>query len=165
MSTTTSEPAVIPQGTWVVDPAHSSVGFAVKHMGIAMVRGEFTEFEGTLEIGGELAASRAHGTAKVASVNTNEERRDEDLRSPNFFDAATYPEIRFESTKIEPLGGDEFRITGKLTMHGVTNETVLHANVLGTHGPVRQRSRGARVDRPAVAGGLRDEVQPGARQR
>jgi len=131
MSTTTESATVIPTGTWIVDPAHSQVGFAVKHMGIATVRGDFTEFEGTLEVGENLASSRAYGTVKVESVDTNHLQRDEDLRSPNFFDAADHPEIRFESTKIEPLSDDELRIAGRLTMHGVTNEIVLHADVLG----------------------------------
>jgi len=130
MSTTT--PAVIPTGTWSVDPTHSKVGFGVKHMGIATVRGEFTEFEGTLEIGEDLATSKAYGTVKVQSVDTNEAQRDEHLRSGDFFDAAQYPELRFESTSIEQLDDEEFRITGQLTIHGITNEIVLHAEVQGT---------------------------------
>jgi polyisoprenoid-binding protein YceI len=132
MSTATSTPTVIPTGTWKVDPSHSTVGFAVKHMGIATVRGEFTEFEGTLEIGEDLSSARAYGTVKVASVDTNEPQRDEHLRSADFFDAAQYPELTFESTKIEALDDEEFRITGQLTIHGVTNEIVLHAEVQGT---------------------------------
>ena len=90
---------VIPTGTWVVDPAHSRVGFAVTHLGISTVRGEFKDFEGTLDIGE---------------------------------DATQFPDIAFESTKIEPLDDEEFRITGRLTIHGVTNKVVLHADVGGT---------------------------------
>jgi polyisoprenoid-binding protein YceI len=130
MSTTTS--VAIPTGTWTVDPAHSKVGFAVKHMGIATVRGEFTDFEGTLEMGDDLASAKAYGTVKVQSVDTNEPQRDEHLRSPDFFDATQYPELRFESTAIEALDDEEYRITGRLTIHGVTNEIVLHADVQGT---------------------------------
>jgi polyisoprenoid-binding protein YceI len=132
MSTTTSIPTSIPTGTWSVDPAHSTVGFAVKHMGIATVRGEFTEFAGTLEIGDDLSGARVYGTVQAASVDTSEAQRDEHLRSPDFFDAAQYPELRFESTAIEALDDEEFRITGQLTIHGVTNEIVLHAEVQGT---------------------------------
>jgi polyisoprenoid-binding protein YceI len=128
----TSTEALIPTGTWNVDPAHSKVGFAVKHMGIATVRGEFTEFAGSLEVGQDLSSSKATGTVKVASVDTNEAQRDEHLRSPDFFDATQYPELTFESTKIEALDGEEFRVTGQLTIHGVTNEVVLHADVQGT---------------------------------
>jgi polyisoprenoid-binding protein YceI len=133
MSTTTNLPAgAVPTGTWTVDPAHSKVGFAVKHMGIATVRGEFKDFEGTLEIGDDLSTARAYGTVKVRSVDTNEPQRDEHLRSPDFFDAGQYPELRFESTSIEALDDEEFRITGNLTLNGVTNEVVLHAEAQGT---------------------------------
>jgi polyisoprenoid-binding protein YceI len=130
MSTTTS--TIIPTGTWSVDPAHSEVGFAVKHMGIATVRGEFTEFEGTLEIAEDLSSAKAYGTVKVESVDTSEPQRDAHLRSADFFDAAEFPELSFESTEIEALDDEEFRITGRLTLHGVTNEIVLHADVQGT---------------------------------
>ena len=129
---TTSTPALIPTGTWSVDPAHSKVGFAVKHMGIANVRGEFTEFEGTLEIGQDLTSARAFGTVKAQSVDTNEPQRDEHLRSADFFDVAQYPQLSFQSTEIEALDEEEFRIVGDLTIHGVTNEIVLHAEVQGT---------------------------------
>jgi len=127
-----STQTLIPTGTWKVDPAHSTICFGVKHMGIANVRGEFTEFEGTLEVSEDLSTSKAYGTVKAQSVNTSELQRDEHLRSPDFFDVAQYPELRFESTRIEELDEDEFRITGQLTIHGVTNEIVLHAEVQGT---------------------------------
>jgi polyisoprenoid-binding protein YceI len=124
--------AVIPTGTWIVDRAHSRVGFAVRHLGISNVRGEFREFEGTLEIGDDLSTARAYGSVRVASVDTNEPGRDDEIRSSNFLDAAQFPEITFESTKIEDLDGEELRIAGRLTIHGVTNEVVLHADVGGT---------------------------------
>jgi polyisoprenoid-binding protein YceI len=132
MSTTASPSTLIPTGTWNVDPAHSKVGFGVKHMGIATVRGEFTDFEGTLEIGEDLSSAKVYGAVKTQSVDTNEPQRDEHLRSPDFFDAAEFPELRFESTSIEALDDEEFRITGQLTIHGVTNDIVLHAEVQGT---------------------------------
>ena len=122
----------IPAGTWVVDPAHSYVGFAIKHLGISTVRGEFREFQGTLEIGEDVSAWSAHGTVEVGSIDTAETDRDAHLRSPDFFDAAQFPEITFESMKIEALDDDEYRVTGRLTIHGVTNEIVLHAEVGGT---------------------------------
>jgi polyisoprenoid-binding protein YceI len=126
---TTIAATTIPTGTWAVDPAHSKVGFAVKHMGIATVRGEFTEFEGVLAL--TEAGATARGTVRAASVDTNEPQRDAHLRSPDFFDAETYPEIAFESTAIEPVDEDTYRITGNLTLHGVTNELVLTAEVNG----------------------------------
>jgi polyisoprenoid-binding protein YceI len=131
MSTSTISTS-LPTGTWNVDPAHSKVAFAVKHMGIATVRGEFTEFAGTLEIGEDLSSAKAYGTVSAGSVDTNEPQRDAHLRSGDFFDVEQYPELRFESTSIEALDDEEYRITGQLTIHGVTNEIVLHADVQGT---------------------------------
>jgi len=101
-------------------------------MGIATVRGEFTDFEGTLEVGDDLSQAKAYGTVKVASVSTNEAQRDEHLRSADFFDAEQYAELRFESTGVEALDEESFRITGNLTLHGVTGEVVLRADVQGT---------------------------------
>ncbi len=119
-------------GTWAVDASHSQVGFSVKHMGIATVCGEFEDFEGSLELGDDPANVKAYGTVKVASVDTNEPKRDEHLRSPDFFDVEQYPEMSFESTSIEALDDEAFSVTGNLTLHGVTSEVVLHADVQGT---------------------------------
>jgi polyisoprenoid-binding protein YceI len=129
---TVSSSTTIPAGTWAVDPAHSNVSFAVKHMGLATVRGVFTEFDGLIEIGEDLSTARAYGRVSVDSLDTNQPQRDEHLRSPDFFDAAQYPELRFESTAITALDEQTFRITGSLTIHGVTHEIVLHAEVQGT---------------------------------
>jgi polyisoprenoid-binding protein YceI len=123
---------LVPTGTWTVDAAHSKVGFAVKHMGIATVRGEFLEFEGTLELGEDLSTARAYGSVKTASVDTSQPQRDEHLRSPDFFDAASFPEIKFESTRVEAEDEETYRITGNLTLHGVTKELVLKAEIQGT---------------------------------
>ncbi|HWF24043.1 MAG TPA: YceI family protein [Solirubrobacteraceae bacterium] len=131
MSTTDAK-TLIPTGTWVVDPAHSRVGFAVKHMGIATVRGHFNEYEGRLEVGEDLDHTRAYGTVKTTSVSTDWDQRDEHLRSPDFFDVEQYPELKFESTKIEQVDDETFRIVGNLDMHGVTREITLEAVVDGT---------------------------------
>jgi polyisoprenoid-binding protein YceI len=128
---TTRTRSVIPPGTWEVDPAHSSVQFAVKHMGIATVRGKFTRFEGTLEVGEDLASSKAYGKVDVASIDTGEPDRDAHLRSADFFDAEHYPEITFESTRVEPLDSESSAVYGNLTMHGVTKEIRLDVNVEG----------------------------------
>jgi polyisoprenoid-binding protein YceI len=119
---------IVPTGTWTVDPAHSKVGFSVKHMGIATVRGVFGEFNGTLEVGDEITAS---GSVTTASVDTNEQGRDDHLRSPDFFHAEEHPELTFTSTRIEADGDDEFTVTGDLTIHGVTREVQLKAEVQG----------------------------------
>lgn len=131
MSTTATE-STIPTGTWTVDQVHSRVGFSVKHMGVATVRGQFSDFEGTLEVGDDLATARASGTVKVASVDTGQDQRDEHLRSADFFDAAEHPELSFESKRIEPLDDETVRIVGDLTMHGVTNEVELTAELGGS---------------------------------
>ena len=123
----TATATLIPTGTWTVDPAHSAAGFSVKHLGIATVRGRFEEFEGTLDIGDDISAARAYGTAQVNSINTDEPARDEHLRSADFFGAEENPELRFESTAIRPLDEDTFEIEGDLSMNGVTNRVVLIA--------------------------------------
>jgi polyisoprenoid-binding protein YceI len=118
----------VPTGTWTVDPAHSKVGFGVKHMGIATVRGVFREFAGTLEIGDEV---RASGTIQVASVDTNDPGRDEHLRSPDFFDAAAHPELTFTGTRVVPVDDETFDVVGDLTLAGVTREVTLRTEVQG----------------------------------
>lgn len=136
----------IPTGTWSVDAAHSKAGFAVKHMGVATVRGDFREFEGTLELGDEGTPARVFGTVQAASVDTGQPQRDEHLRSADFFDAAEYPELRFESTRIEPVDEDRFKIRGELTIHGVTREIELDAELGGSEiGPQGEERIGLEV--------------------
>lgn len=127
MSTQTATPT----GTWNIDPSHSNVAFSVKHMGIATVRGAFTEFEGTLELGEDLSSSRAYGSVEVASVDTAEQTRDDHLRSPDFFHAEEHPKLTFESTEIKSAGDDELEITGDLTIHGVTKPVSFKAEITG----------------------------------
>ena len=129
MSVTTR--TVLPTGTWSVDPAHSSIEFSVKHLGIATVRGVFNEFEGSFEVGDDGSA-RARGTVKTASVDTNEDARDAHLRSEDFFHSEVHPELAFESTEIRPLDEDTFEIHGQLTMRGETRPVVLSAELQGT---------------------------------
>jgi polyisoprenoid-binding protein YceI len=128
----TTQTTLVPAGTWAVDPVHSTVGFSVKHLGIATVRGKFDEFEGTLEIGEGDKSARAHGTVQGVSVNTNDAGRDEHLRSADFFGVQQNPELRFESTGIEHVDDETFEITGDLTMNGITKSITLTAEVQGT---------------------------------
>jgi polyisoprenoid-binding protein YceI len=121
----------VPSGTWRVDPIHSSVGFEVKHMMISTVRGHFKEYEGTLEAAEDYHDSRVWGSAQVASIDTNNPDRDEHLRGPDFFDAERWPTITFESTGIEHVEGGTYRVTGDLTIKGVTREVEVEANVEG----------------------------------
>jgi polyisoprenoid-binding protein YceI len=118
----------LPTGTWQVDPAHSRIEFAAKQLGISTVRGTFREFEGTLD----LDEGRARGTVKTASLDTNNDRRDKHLRSPDFFQVGEHPELRFESTEIRPLAEDAFEVEGVLTIRGVTNPIVLRAELSGS---------------------------------
>lgn len=121
----------VPTGTWQVDPAHSSVEFAIKHMMISTVRGRFKEFEGRIIAAEDIANSRASGVVKTASIDTNQADRDAHLRSPEFFEAERYPEMRFESTRIEPLGGPRFLVVGQLTIKDATREIALETTVEG----------------------------------
>ena len=129
---TSTATTIAPTGTWTVDASHSKVGFAVKHLGIATVRGEFKDFEGTFEIGDDVASSRANGIVRTASVDTNEPARDEHLRSADFFNAEANGDLRFESTAIEALDEEVLRITGDLTINGITRSEVFHAEIQGT---------------------------------
>jgi polyisoprenoid-binding protein YceI len=123
--------SVVPAGKWSVDATRSSVVFAVKHMMLATVKGSFHSLDGTLEIGAD--ASRATGAIKASSIDTNEPVRDEHLRrSPDFFDVERYPEIGFNSTRIDYVDDRRLRIVGDLTMRGVTREIELDAKLNGT---------------------------------
>ena len=116
--------------SWTIDSAHSRVGFAIKHMMISTVRGEFTQFEGEIALDEQdPTRSTATGRVTVASIDTGNADRDNHLRSGDFFDTATHPTITFQSRRIEPLGGGRFRVTGDLTMHGVTKELPLEAEL------------------------------------
>ena len=121
----------VPTGTWNIDPKHSKVGFSVKHLGIANVRGEFEEFAGKLEVNedGQIVAS---GTVETTSVNTNETDRDNHLRSADFFDVEQYPQITYTSTSITAIDEDTFEIVGDLSLHGITKPITLKAEVTGT---------------------------------
>jgi polyisoprenoid-binding protein YceI len=129
-SATAPTATALPTGTWQVDKVHSSVEFQVKHLGIATVKGQFTEFEGTLEVSPENTV--AYGTAQTASVNTREPQRDEHLRSADFFDAEQNPEITFRSSAIRPVDEDTFEIDGDISIHGITRPLTLKAVLEGT---------------------------------
>ncbi len=117
--------------TYQVDPSHSTVGFSVRHMVINNVKGSFKDFAGTVEYDGkDLAGMKAGGTIQVASINTGIDKRDEHLRGPDFFDVAKFPEIKFESKKVEKKG-DGYVMIGAFTMHGVTKTIELPMTVTG----------------------------------
>ncbi len=127
MSTATTK-----KTTWVIDPAHTTVEFAVKHMMVTTVRGRFGQVSGTIELDEEdLTRSSAEVTIPVASIDTREEQRDAHLRSADFFDAENHPNMTFRTRSIEQAGEDEYRVTGDLTIRGVTREVVLDARLEG----------------------------------
>jgi polyisoprenoid-binding protein YceI len=117
---------------WNIDPAHSGVHFTVRHMVISKVRGAFERWQGAIDLDEQNpAASRVSVQIDAASIDTREEKRDQHLRSPDFFDVEKFPKLGFESTQIEKLTDDQYRVTGDLTMHGVTRPVVLEAESLG----------------------------------
>jgi polyisoprenoid-binding protein YceI len=105
-------------GTYNVDGSHSNVGFEVRHMGIATVRGAFKKFEGTVEATGDEL--KLNGTVEVSSVDTGDEQRDGHLQSPEFFDAAQFSQISFTSTGAAPSGDGKITLSGDITIKGVT---------------------------------------------
>jgi polyisoprenoid-binding protein YceI len=121
-ATATAEAAapVTAAGTWVIDPSHASVEFAVTHMMMSKVRGRFSEISGTVVTDGTPEGSKVDAEIGTASIDTREGARDTHLRSADFLDVEKYPSIRFVSTAIKSKGEDEFRITGDLTIRGVT---------------------------------------------
>ena len=125
--------AIVPAGIWLADSAHSSVEFKVKHPAMfATVTGRFAKFEASVEAASEDPESaRAVALIEAASIDSNQVARDDDLRSPRFFDAATYPRIRFESRRIEHIKDGTFRIFGDLTIKDMTRELELEATVQG----------------------------------
>jgi len=109
--------------TYTLDTAHSSANFSVRHMGISTVRGRFTDLSGTI-VFDEQAPEKSSVTAviKAASVNTDNATRDKHLNTPDFFDSAKYPEIRFQSTSIRHEGADKYVAVGNLTIKDVTKQ-------------------------------------------
>jgi polyisoprenoid-binding protein YceI len=112
--------------TWEIDPAHTSVQFAVRHLMISNVRGEFTKLTGKVEVDEAApAAARIEATIDAASIDTRNRKRDDHLRSPDFLNVEKFPTIEFRSTKIEKVADASWKVTGNLTLHGVTREVGL----------------------------------------
>jgi polyisoprenoid-binding protein YceI len=117
--------------TYGIDKAHSEVTFTVKHL-VSQVTGRFQDFDGKIVLDHtKPEASTAELTIKATSVNTDQPRRDEHLRTPDFFDVAKFPEITFKSTKVAAKTKDTYDVTGDLTIHGITKPVVLAVSYLG----------------------------------
>jgi polyisoprenoid-binding protein YceI len=121
---------------WQIDPAHSAAHFSVRHLMISNVRGEFTKLSGSALLDpADPAKSSVEITIEAASVNTREPQRDEHLRSADFFDVANHPTLTFRSKRVEALGAENFKLTGDLTIRGVTKEVTF--DVEGPTAPVK----------------------------
>jgi len=126
-------PAVALANDYSVDITHSQVMFRVKHLGISKVTGAFTAFEGSFQFTpGDFSKTTAMLTIDPSSVDTGNEKRDGHLQSEDFFDAETFPEMTFVSTKVSDITDDSFHLHGDLTMHGVTKPVVLEVEFGGT---------------------------------
>ena len=117
--------------TWAIDKAHSEVNFKIRHL-VSKVSGNFTDFDGQITTDFEaLGNSSVDFVIKAESVNTNNEKRDEHLRSADFFNVKEHPEITFRSSRIESAGDGAYRVTGTFTMMGVAKEITLPVSFLG----------------------------------
>ena len=140
-------PVLAEMETFTFDKAHSLIGFRVRHF-LTKVEGRFKSFESTIWLDRQNpAASRVEVTIQTASIDTANENRDNDLRSPNYFDAAKYPTITFKSTKVEPKGNDQYEVTGEFSMHGVTKTIKVPVKHLG-FAPGKTEKAGFEVSLP-----------------
>jgi polyisoprenoid-binding protein YceI len=111
---------------WAFDPAHTTIGFTARHMGLSTVRGRFRRFTGTIELDpDDLTNTRGRIEIDVPSVDTGDPKRDDHLRSPDFFDADRYPTMVFEPMSVERIDDEQFRVRGNLTIKEITHEVEL----------------------------------------
>ena len=130
--TATTAPQVEKPTIWQIDPAHSLVEFAVKHMMFTTVKGRFGGVHGTIvDDAADPSRSSVEVELDAASIDTREEKRDAHLRSPDFLDVESYPTITFKSSRVEHAGPDRLRVIGDLTIHGTTREVVLNTTING----------------------------------
>jgi polyisoprenoid-binding protein YceI len=130
--TTTTVPTTL-TGTYAIDPTHSRIGFVARHAMVTKVRGSFNEFEGSGYLDVENpSGSRVELTIQAASIDTRNADRDGHLKSNDFFDMETYPEIRFASTAVEQVDPENFRVTGDLTIKGVTKPVTVDFEYTGS---------------------------------
>lgn len=122
----------IPGGEYKLDPAHSTIGFAIRHLEINWVEGRFKDFNGIIRYDEkDVTKSSVEFTAKIESIDTGVEARDKHLRTADFFDAAKYPEMRFKSTRVERQGKDGYVLHGDFTLRDVTKQIALPFTITG----------------------------------
>ena len=126
-------PVLAHADTWQIDPAHTNVEFSVRHMMISNVKGQFQKTSGTVDVNGkDPTSAKIDATIDATSINTRVDKRDAHLKSPAFLDVDKFPTITFKSTKIEADGPGKWKVTGDLTLHGVTKPVVLDVESTGT---------------------------------
>ena len=119
-------PRLASAATWNIDPDHSSVGFSIRHLMVSNVKGNFDRFSGAVDLDDKnITASKVSATIDASSIDTRVQKRDDHLRSPDFFDVAKYPEISFVSKRWSRAANGKLKVSGDLTMHGVTRTVVL----------------------------------------
>ena len=124
-------PAKYEPAAYSVDPMHSKVGFEIPHLVISSVEGRFTKYDGTFTLAEPFEKSSFKASVDVASIDTAEKKRDEHLVSPDFFDAKKFPKMTFESTEVKGTP-EAFKLTGNLTIHGVTKKVTFDSKYLGS---------------------------------
>ena len=126
-------PVLAHADTWQIDPAHTNVEFSVRHMMISNVKGQFQKTSGTVDVNGkDPTSAKIDATIDATSINTRVDKRDAHLKSPAFLDVDKFPTITFKSTKVEADGPGKWKVTGDLTLHGVTKPVVLDVESTGT---------------------------------
>lgn len=145
-----AQPVLARADTWQIDPAHTNVEFTVRHMMISNVKGQFQKTSGAVTANSsDPATAKIDATIDASSIDTRVERRDADLKGPNFLDVAKYPTITFKSTKIEADGPGKWKVTGDLTLHGVTKPVVLEVESSGP--PIQDPMGNTRAGASATA--------------
>ncbi len=137
-------PALAGVSVWQIDPAHSSAQFAVRHLMVSTVRGTLGKVTGTAKVDeADLTRSSVDATVDATTIDTREPKRDAHLKSPDFFDVATYPTITFKSKQVKKIDDGKFQVLGDLTLHGVTKEVTL--NVEGSPQPFKDPAGNVKI--------------------
>ncbi len=167
MAATTVEIPGYLAGTWTIDPVHSDISFAVRHMMVSKVRGHFQTFEGEIRTAADPLASSATVSIDLTSLDTNNAQRDDHIRSADFFEVETHPTMTYRTTGVRADGGD-FVVDGELTLHGVTRPVALEVEANGfskdpfggtrtgfsATGEINRKDFGIDIDLPMDGGGV-----------